>query len=189
MTEVDLYGKLSLSLDGMRDQMRADRAEQRARAERVPPQPIERALTNAAAFPSSGVMGLNMGAPQQGRIWRVRSIAVGGKTPTTTAAGRADVFVATTPQQVLADPPAAGSQPGAGGIIFATALAPSSVNAWRDQAPALPNVAFYGFGDLTVHAGEQLWVVFSSGTSTDVLIANARIDDYETAAYAFTRQA
>lgn len=185
MAELDLYGNLSISLDGMRDDMRAMREQ----AERTPPQPIERTLTNAAAFPASGVLGLNMGTPQQGRVWQVRSIAVGGSTPTTTEAGRADILVAQSMGQVLAGVPATGSQPGHGGVVFASGFAAGAVNAWRDQATSLPNVAFYGHGDLAVHAGEILWVVFSSGTSTDLLIANVRIDDYETAAYAFSRRA
>jgi len=75
------------------------------------------------------------------------------------------------------------------GLIFASGFADGSTNKWRDQATALPLVAFYGWGDLTVHTGEQLWVVFSSGTSTQLLIANVRVDDYETAAYQLARQA
>lgn len=185
MTEVDLYAMLSIGFDGIRDEMKADRK----RGEHVPPQPIEDIRRNSATFSSSGVLGLSMGGPEQGRVWRVRSIAVGGVTPTTTEAGRADVFVANAPVQLFAGGPASGSQPGADGVVFATALAPGSLNNWRDQTTVLPNVAFYGLGDLSVHAGEQLWVVFSSGTSTDVLFANARIDDFETAAYALVRRA
>lgn len=185
MTDVDIFGALSISLNGLHDELRA----QRENAERVPPQPLERVLTNGAAFPSSGVLALNMGGAQQGRVWRVRSIAVGGKTPTTTEAGRVDVFVATTMDQVLVGPPASGSQPGQGGFVFASALAPGSINAWRDQTATLPGVAFYGFGDLSVHASEQLWIVFSNGTNTDQLTANVRVDDYETAAYALASRA
>lgn len=181
-TELEIFGKLAISIDGLRDDLRASREP------RTPPQPIERALTNAGNFPASGVMGLNIGGPQQGRVWRVRSIAVGGSTPTTTEAGRADVFVAEAAQQVLSGAPASGSQPGHGGVIFSSGLAAGCTNKWRDQASALPLVAFYGFGDLTVHAGEQLWIVFSGGTSTDLLIANIRVDDFETAAYLLTRQ-
>lgn len=185
MTDLEIFGKLAISIDGLRDDLRSSRE----RETRIPPQPLERALTNAGNFPASGVMGLSIGGPQQGRVWRVRSIAVGGSTPTTPTAGRADVFAAESKEQILAGAPASGSQPGSGGVIFSSGLAAGATNKWRDQAVALPLVAFYGFGDLTVHAGEQLWVVFSGGTSTDLLIANVRVDDYETAAYALARQA
>lgn len=183
MTEVELYADLSLSIDGLRDEVKKSREPRR------PPQPIERALSNAGNFPSSGVMALNMGGPEQGRVWQVRSIAVGGATPITTEAGRADVLVAMTAAQVLANITTAGSQPGAGGVYLATGFVAGSLNSWRDQATTLPNVAFYGLGDLAVHASEQLWIVFSSGTNTDLLIANIRVDDYETAAYTLTRDA
>lgn len=184
MTDLDVRAELSLGFDGLRKDMHEDRQ----RAERVPPQPLEVARTNGAAFPNSGVLALNMGGPQQGRVWRIRSIAVGGLTPTTTEAGRADVFIAESAQQVVTGAPGSGSQPGAGGVIFASGLAPGSLGAWRDQSTVLPNVAFYGLGDLSVLTGQQLWVVFSSGTATDQLIANVRIDDYETAAYAMARR-
>ena len=184
--EIDVYGMLSVSLDGFRDELRAYRDEA-ARAR--PPQPIERDLYNAAAFPSSGVLALNMGGPQQGRVWRVRSIAVGGVTPTTTEAGRADIFVAETAAQVLAGAPAAGSQPGHGGFTFNTGLAAGSTGRWRDQTTTLPNVAFYSRSEMTVKAGQLLFIVFSNGTSTDLLVANVFLEDFETAAYPITREA
>ncbi len=183
MTELDLHATLSLGFDNLQKELRATREA----AVRIPPQPREMALVNSAAFPSSGVLAFDMGGPQQGSVWQVRSIDVGGLTPTTTAAGRCDVFVASTALQVV-DGVAAGSQPGGGGFIFGTGLAAGSLGRWRDQALTLPKVAFYSVGDLAVHAQERLYVVFSSGTNTQVLMANVRVDEYETAAYRITRE-
>ena len=178
---VGLFLKLSASIDGLA-------AAQRAEAERRHiPQPVDHPIFGSAAFPSSGVLAMNLGGPQPGYVWEVRSLVVGGQTPTTTEGGRADVFVVASPGALITGAPAATDQPGRPGFVTGTGFANGCLQYWKDVASPLPNKAFYGRRELTVRPNQSLWVVFSSGTSTDVLIASGNVEQFEDAAYALVR--
>lgn len=109
----------------------------------------------AGTFPSSGSLVLDLGGPAQGRLWDVARIVVGGITPSTAAAGAADVYVS-----------AAGRSAMPGGLIE-----------WCDTASSLPLNAFYSPGQVFLRYPERLYVVLRSGTSTQQYVTAARIVD------------
>lgn len=95
--------------------------------------------------------------PDQGYYWYVRKLVVGGLTPTTTAAGRLDVFVS------------------AANLDNTPTLAEIGLADWQDQATALPLVGPYGDGELVLRAPEKLFVVVSGGTATQQIVCTGTI--------------
>lgn len=75
--------------------------------------------------------------------WDLKSIAVGGGTPTTAAAGRADLHVA-------------ASNP---------LLTAWDISTWRDQLTTLPLTKFYGRGEFPLVPQQRLWIIFSSSAA------------------------
>lgn len=134
-------------------------------AQRRPPmQPVFYRVAQTLLVPSNGFGVVAMGGPDQGHMWHVRSLVVGGLSPTTAATGRADIFVS------------------AGSLLGATSLDLLGIQDWRDQSIALPNVAFYSNGDLTARLNEEVFVVFSGATPGQMLVATCQVEDVEEAA-------
>lgn len=123
-------------------------------------QPVVYRVPQSGLIPASGPLVLRMGGPDQGHIWHVRSIVVGGATPTTTVAGRADVFVSATDLRTYT-------------------LAQVGLVDWRDQAAALPNIAFYGIGELPLRFNEELFVFFTNATPGQTYTAAAQVLDVQ----------
>jgi len=171
MSDVDIYANLHLGIDGLRKEMAA------ARLARTAQIPRDRACAASGVYPSTGVLALCLGGPDQGWRWLVRRIAVGSLTPVTSTAGRADVFITGAPAPVAPITGGLGSTSVTGTAIMAGLTAD-----WRDQATTLPLTAGYTSRQLVVSDTEQLWVVFSSGTSTQVYIANTGVEEYEESA-------
>lgn len=129
---------------------------------RGPMQPAHHREVTSKAYPASGTVSImHLRGPNQGHVWYVRSVAVSGLTPTTTTAGRADLYVSSANLRVLTDITQLGAAD------------------WRDQQATLPGVGFYSRGQLTIVAGENLWVVITSGTASQQYIASATIEDVE----------
>lgn len=131
------------------------------RLEAAPMQPVERAFPSSGIIPAGGFLVLNLGGPDQGHFWYVRSIVIGGATPATVCAGRADIFATATDLRNV---------PG---------VAQIGLNEWRDQATTLPLPAFYGRGELRVDAPADLYVVLSAATPAQAYTAIAYIEDYQ----------
>lgn len=102
---------------------------------------------------AAGIAIFDFSGPTQGVIWHIRSITVGGLTPSTAAAGRADVFVSAT-------------DPGVN-----TTLATLGLSDWRDQSAALPNIAFYGNGAMVLRPNEDPLIIVSGATVGQVYMA------------------
>src|SRR5262245_57631257 len=90
----DLAAKIDLhvgSVDKLSRQLRADRRRPLA-------QPVFGRTASSGTF-ATGVpliLRFPLAGPDQGHFWYIRSIVVGGLSPTTTAAGRADVYVSSS---------------------------------------------------------------------------------------------
>ena len=138
----------------------------RPKKRRPPAQPVFGRIAANEAAPSSGILVLPLYGPQQGYFWFIRSIVVGGLTPTTSTAGRADVFVS------------------ASDFRSQTTLAAIGLGDWRDQVAALPAVAFYGRGELPLRMNEELFIVISSGTNAQQYVAAIQFEQFEEAANA-----
>lgn len=125
--------------------------------------PADRLVSGNVLIAAGATTGaVDLGGPQQGRVRVFRAIRVGGLTPTTTAAGRCDIF------QSQNNP-----------------LLNSSIGLerWLDQATSLPLVAGYGNRQIVIRWPDRVWAVFSSATASQVYVANAEIEEYEEGGY------
>ena len=96
--------------------------------------------------------------PEAGEVWVLRRIAVGGITPTTTATGRADIYMSGQ------DPTAGGSLPFTGD--------------WIDQATTLPLTAGYSNRQCVLRSNDNLFVVITNGLQAQQYVANLQFSVY-----------
>lgn len=83
-----LWARLSLSIDGLTDTVRAER-ERRMRE-----RPARGSRQRAGTVPATGPLILRLGTPAMGHRWNVRNISVTNASAVRTpAAGTADVYV------------------------------------------------------------------------------------------------
>lgn len=126
-------------------------------------QPVFGRTAASGVAPASGilVLGFPLAGPDQGHFWYVRSIIIAGLSPTTTAAGRADVYVSSS------------------ALVSQASLAAIGSSDWRDVSLTMPNIAFYGRGEFPLRLNEKLFVVISNGTSGQGYVAAAQFEDFE----------
>lgn len=142
---------------GMHAQYRAtlDQMILLARQERYLAAPNGVPLQAAGIVPASGTLVLDLGAPQLGRRWLVRRLAVAGvPTVGTTLTGRADWYV---------------GQP--------SSPVPGS---WQWAMATLPSVQPFSSESIPVIPSDHLFVVITSGTSGQGAVASATVLDYAT---------
>lgn len=130
-------------------------------------QPVITHAAGTAVANASGlaVITLNLDGPTQGHVWYIRAWRIGGLTPITVAAGRADLFVS-------------------GGYIpqaLAANLTGIGMTGWRDFVTAMPAAKFYGVGEQPVITNEHVFVVLSGATNGQEYVANFSITDFELA--------
>lgn len=161
---VELAARIDAHIGAIHDLSRELRKPRRPL---VPVQPVFGRSRASVTVGSSGVAVLrfDQAGPTQGYFWYVRSIVVGGLTPTTTAAGRADVYVV------------AGHS-----VEEIGTLAGVGLSDWRDQAATLPSVAFYGRGELPLRFNERLSIVLSNATNGQQYVAAVQFEQIEEAA-------
>jgi hypothetical protein len=135
---------------------------------RPPAQPVLGRTVATGIFATAVplILKFPLPGPDQGHFWFVRSVTIGGLTPTTTAAGRADIFVSATNLQ---------AQP---------SLAAMGLGDWRDFAATLPDASFYGRGEMPLRLNEELFVVITGATNAQQYVAAVQFEDYEEAATA-----
>lgn len=98
--------------------------------------------------------------PTRGRFWYVRFIRTSGVSPTTVAAGRADIFI------------------GPDDLRNIPALAQAPISMWRDQMATIPAVTAYAHGALRVGPQEAVYVVFSGATAAQQYIASCEAYEF-----------
>jgi hypothetical protein len=109
--------------------------------------PIFKRLSASGVYPASGDLVLVFGTPDQGTIWEVKNVVIGGADFNTSATGSAGLYVgAFVPQQ---------NAPNPGGITNGV-----------DYSTTLPKVATYSAGQVVVNDQEYLYAVIFSGTAT-----------------------
>lgn len=161
---LSIMGKLDLSIGGVNKELEAARKQRQNAYAAETPRFIRITGTCIASDTGFGVIQFDNFGPDQGYFWYVRKLCVGGKTPTTAAAGRADVFTS------------------AQNLMQKDSLAEISLVDWQDQASALPLIGPYGNGELIVKAGEKLYVVISGGTVQQQYYCVGTIAQYQEAA-------
>lgn len=157
----DLCAKLELHVgvvEGLTRELR------RPKPRYVPAQPVFGRIRASGVVPSSGPLILNFDqpGPEQGFFWFVRSIVIGGLSPSITAMGAADVYVT-------------AMLPNA-----AVTLAGLGLSDWRDHAATLPAVStFYSRGSLPLRMNENLVVIITGGTAGQQYVAAAQFEQYQ----------
>lgn len=161
--ETELFsvlGKLNVTIGSVDESLKAQKqAWQRASMQETP-RFIRISGSVALNGTGFGVVQFD-NRPDQGHFWYVRKLVVGGLTPTTTTAGRADVFVTAQDLRRI------------------TALAEIGLVDWRDQAATLPLVGVYSRGELTVPSPYDLFVIVSGGTANQQIVVAGDIEDYQ----------
>jgi hypothetical protein len=165
MTDTDVHpffqlaADIKIALGGINDTLKQQARVQAQAKHVVQPVFYRKAKTGTAS--ASGLAVLGMSRPDQGHAWIVRSLAVGGNTPTTAITGRADIFIS------------------GGGYQSFTSTSQLSLSDWVDQAEELPLVAFYSNGQMICRGSESIWVVFSGVTAGQQCVAVITVEDYE----------
>lgn len=114
-------------------------------------------LQAGGTVPAGGTLVLDLGAPQIGRRWIVRKLAVSnGVSVASTLTGRADWYVG--------QPPGVGQVPN-----------PAS---WQWAMAALPAVQPFSSESIPVLPSDHLYAVITTGTSGQIAVASATILDY-----------
>lgn len=108
---------------------------------------------NAIADSNSDTIEIGLGGPAYGRLWQVRSLAVGGPLWTTTVAGSALVILSSVKQ---------------------TAPPTSDV---VDVAGGLPSVAQYSTGQIVVRHPNHLKIVILTPTASTQYVAGGYATD------------
>jgi hypothetical protein len=148
-----VFANVGLSLGKSLDEHTTALREYNRRLQRNTP--IDYGSQASGAYPTTGLLVLNLGTPDQGTRWEVTSCAVGGLDQNVTANGSAGLYVA-------------GYLPTTGTITN-----PSGLAQMADQAKTLPNVGFYGTRQLVVNDQEYLFLVIFGGTAGQTYVANA----------------
>jgi hypothetical protein len=141
----------SLSIGNSVDEMTASTRKLIDRLNRFTP--VIYRLGVSGAYPSSGVLVLSFGSPDQGTMWDIENVTIGGTDQNVTAAGSAGLYVSA----VLPPPGSA---------------APAGITAMVDQAKTLPNTGFYGRRDIIVNDQEYFFLVIFGGTATQTYAGN-----------------
>jgi hypothetical protein len=124
-------------------------------------QPVFYTYVDNIIMPANGFGVVRLTGPDQGHVWYIRQVIVGGITPTTVAAGRADIFSS------------------AADARSRTALNQFSMVDWRDTAAALPLVGAYSRGEISLRFNEELFVAFSGATPAQQYVAVCHVEDFE----------
>jgi hypothetical protein len=153
---VELFAKLDAGLGRLNDHL--DREQERRRREVAIPA-YARIVRNGTAD-ASGFVTLDLDGPTMGYSWYVRNLVVGGLTVATVAGGSANIYVTAQNATTYAN------------------THPSLID-WRDRAPILPLMAYYGRGEMALEQNEKLVVVFSGATEGQQYIAAATIENHQ----------
>lgn len=152
-----ICGTLNIGFDTVKSELRAMRMD----AARNTQAPVLNWYPQSVVIAANGIGVIRFGGPDQGHYWYIKKLTVAGITPTTVAAGRADVFISAADMR----------------SVFA-AGATSSMD-WRDQAPTLPTVLPYGNAVMPLRLNEELFVVFSGATPGATYVSCIGYFDFE----------
>lgn len=158
----DLSAKLGFTVEVGQQQLAEQRKTNKLLDATLMMQPVNFRAQGSAIANSDGVamIQLSPGGPDQGHIWIVHSIVVGGDTWGTSAAGTAELYVSAMDLRTLgsASPP---------------------LTDLVDQATALPLPALYGNQQVTARASERIYMRIVGGTSGQQYSCATRGVDYQ----------
>ena len=156
--EVSASVDLKASIDGLAAEMAKASRRAQAALDHAPSWVQVRGQGTTSA---AGVTVFSCGGPSVGRVWQVRSLAVGG---TGLAKGTVRIYAAAT-------------QPSSEVVQIVGARTATTFA----TAPLRTNL--YSTGQLMLAAREQLWVVVVTATPTKVVSADGMAEDFDFAAF------
>lgn len=166
--DLELSADISLQLGRAVDAMEAAARNARAAWLAETPHPYRIVATGVVdANGNATLFAQGKSGPDQGHFWQIRSIVVGGQHANDTVTGRADVF-ATATDVVQSSAPPGGNY-----------LQQMGLTEWRDTTPAIPNIAFYSRGAMTIRCPEQIAIVITAGTAGQIIAANIQVEDFQ----------
>jgi hypothetical protein len=118
--------------------------------------PVRTVQVASGVYPSSGNLVLNLGSPDTGAYWNIRSFSIGGTDVNVTAAGKFGLYISGFS--------APGFSPGMSSLIDG-----GGTYGGADQMPYSEN---YGNDSFRCHDGESVYVVIFGGTAGQTYIAN-----------------
>ena len=128
--------------------------------------PVRTQQVASGVFPSSGNLVINLGSPDTGTYWNIRSFSIGGTDVNVTAAGKFGLY--------LSGYSAPGYSPGMGSLIDG-----GGTYGGADQMPYSEN---YGNDSFRVLEGETIYAVIFGGTAGQTYVANIAAFAYNNAA-------
>jgi hypothetical protein len=128
--------------------------------------PVSYRTVASGTFVSGQKLVLNLGAPDAGTYWNVRSFAIGGTDVNVSATGGFGLYISGFTQSNYS--PGMGALVDGGGTYGGADVMPYSEN--------------YGSDSLRVQDSEQLFAVIQGGTNGQTYIANATMLVYNVAA-------
>lgn len=157
MPEISVSADLGVSLDSLTDQVR--RANDRAQ-QALNHAPAPAPLHGQGDTGANGTCVFSCGGPSQGRVWQIRSLAIGGVG---LLAGTARIY-------------AAGARPSSSlQMIGLRDLTTFHTSAARTR--------FYSTGQFVLNAPTTLWVVVVTATHTVNVMVDGIADTFDFAAY------
>jgi hypothetical protein len=127
--------------------------------------PISYKVVASGTFVTGQKLVLNLGAPDAGTYWNVRSFAIGGTDVNVTAAGQFGLYISGFTQSNYS--PGMGALVDGGGTYGGADTMPYSEN--------------YGNDSLRVQDSENLYVVVQGGTNGQTYVANVGVLVYNAA--------
>jgi hypothetical protein len=128
--------------------------------------PVRTWQVASGTYPSSGNLALNLGSPDQGTYWNIRSFAIGGVDVNTTAAGKFGLYVSG-----YVSP---GQSPGMTALIDGGGT--------YGGADTMPYSENYGNDTFRISDSENIQVVIFGGTPGQLYMCNMGALVYNAAA-------
>ena len=158
-----LTAKLGMSVDLGEQQLAEARKMRAAMDAMTVMQPVTfravgSALADAAGF---AVIQFSPAGPDQGHVWEIQNLVVGGDTFSTAAAGTPEFYASAMDLRSLGN-----TSPPLTDVVDATTV-------------TLPTLGFYSRGQFTLRPGERLYVRIVGGTEGQQYAAVARGIDYQ----------
>lgn len=166
---LDFMFGLSAKIGDLTDEVKKANLEARRRERENTPVAVKRA--GGAMVPAAGSVptAFGLGGPSNGFFWELRTIAVGGLTTGTTAAGTYEVYVTSQTSQAI--------------------QANRTLTDLVDTGTSMPLPGGYSSGQIIVQFGEELRVVIVGGTAGQAYAGVAYWRQYRTMAYGTEAQA
>ena len=158
-TGLNLFANLTIELGNKIDKLA--QAQERLANNLQVNTPILYRVVQSGVYPASGYLMLNMGGPDVGTYWNLRSVAIGGTDVNVTAAGKVGGYVSGYVS--------ANTSPGLGALVD---------GAEWGQADQMPYTNQYSNEQIRLNNGENLSIGIFGGTAGQTYVANIAVMVY-----------